>query len=97
MSQTLVLKLSDDVYTQIQRQAAGTGTSPDQWLAAALERQYHALRPTSDTISSPERQAARQRFEQHFGEVDVPAAVGADNEQIDQELTRAYADNHEVA
>ena len=33
MSQTLILELSDEVYTTIQRQAESAGTSPAHWLA----------------------------------------------------------------
>lgn len=40
MSQTLILELSDAVYTIIQRQAQAAGTSPEHWLANTLERQY---------------------------------------------------------
>ena len=87
MSQTLILELSDEVYTTIQGQAESAGTSPAHWLATALEQQYgprHAWH------------AARVRFEQHFGEVDVPDATGADNEQIDADLAREYSDTHEA-
>ena len=38
-----------------------------------------------------EMQAARERFERHFGEVDLGYATGADNEQIDADLAREYA------
>lgn len=41
-----------------------------------------------------EKQAARQRFERHFGEVDLGYATGVDNEQIDADLARAYAARH---
>ena len=40
MSQTLILELSDAVYTIIQRQAEAAGTTPAHWLAKTLERQY---------------------------------------------------------
>ncbi|HBI43686.1 MAG TPA: hypothetical protein DDY78_12675 [Planctomycetales bacterium] len=42
-----------------------------------------------------EKNAARDRFERHFGEVNLGRATGADNEGIDADLARAYADNHE--
>ena len=41
-----------------------------------------------------EKQAARERFERHFGEVDLGYATGVDNEQIDADLARAYAARH---
>ena len=37
---------------------------------------------------------ARERFERHFGEVDLGYATGVDNEQIDADLARAYAARH---
>ncbi len=53
MSQTLILELSDEVYTTIRRQAESAGTSPAHWLATTLEQQYgprhawqSALQPT---------------------------------------------------
>jgi hypothetical protein len=99
MSQTLILELSDEVYTIIQRQAEGAGTSPAHWLARTLEQQYGRLPapPSAEARRTPaEQQAARERFERHFGAVDLAAATGADNEQIDADLAREYADTHEA-
>jgi hypothetical protein len=98
MSQTLILELSDEVYTTIQRQAASAGTSPAHWLATTLEQQYgprHAWQSARQPRTAAEQHAARVRFEQHFGEVDFPDAIGADNEQIDADLAREYGDTHE--
>ena len=98
MSQTLILELSDAVYTIIQRQTEAAGTSPAHWLAKTLERQYS---PSGTEQSAgarriaAEQQAARERFEWHFGAVDRADAIGADNEQIDADLAREYTDTHE--
>lgn len=43
-----------------------------------------------------EKQAARERFERHFGEVDLGYTTGVDNEQIDADLAREYAATHEA-
>ena len=99
MSQTLILELSDEVYTIIQRQADSAGTSPAHWLATLLEQQYgprHAWQDARWPHTAAEQHAARVRFEQHFGEVDIPEATGADNEQIDADLAREYSDTHEA-
>ena len=99
MSQTLTLELSDAVYTAIQRQAESAGTSPAHWLATTLEQQYgprHAWQNARQPRTVAEQHAARVRFEQHFGEVNVPDATGADNEQIDADLAREYSDTHEA-
>ena len=99
MSQTLILELSDEVYTTIQRQAASAGTSPAHWLATTLEQQYgprHAGQSARRPRTAAEQHAARVRFEQHFGAVNLPDATGADNEQIDADLAREYSDTHEA-
>ena len=99
MSQTLILELSDEVYTTIQRQAEGAGTSLAHWLATTLEQQYgrsHAWHSALQQRTAAEQQAARARFEQHFGEVDFSDATEADNDQIDADLAREYADTHEA-
>jgi hypothetical protein len=99
MSQTLILELSDEVYTTIQRQAESAGTSPAHWLATTLEQQYgprHAGQSAQRPRTAAEQHAARVRFEQHFGEVDLPDAVGADNAQIDADLAREYSDTHKA-
>ena len=98
MSQTLTLELSDEVYTVIQRQAEAAGTSPAQWAATTLERQYsrgNDWQVVRARRTEEENQAARERFERHFGEVDLGYATGVDNEQIDADLAREYADIHE--
>ena len=97
MSQTLILELSDELYTIIQRQAEAAGTSPAHWLAKTLERQYgppQTWQSERTHRTAAEQQAARKRFERHFGEVDLADAIGADNEQIDADLAKEYADSH---
>ncbi|MDH3603343.1 MAG: hypothetical protein OEU26_27340 [Candidatus Tectomicrobia bacterium] len=93
MSQTLILELSDEIYTIIQRQAEAAGTPPAHWLAQSLEHQYghshtrHGGGGAQHTAA--EQQAARERFERHFGAVDLADATGANNEQIDADLASA--------
>ena len=99
MRQTLILELSDEVYTTIQRQAASAGTSPARWLATTLEQQYGWSQVWHSALqqrTATEQQAARARFEHHFGEVDLSDTTRADNEQIDADLAREYADTHEA-
>lgn len=99
MGQTLTLKLSDETYTLIRRRAEAAGTSPARWLASALEEQYargRASQGGGETRPGADKQAARQRFERHFGEVDVDDATGADNARIDADLAQQYAEAHEA-
>ena len=98
MSQTLTLELSDEVYTAIRHQAETAGTSPAHWIATTLERQYGNVREWQGARTQrtdEEKQAARERFERHFGEVDLGYATGVDNEQIDADLAREYDNTHE--
>jgi predicted transcriptional regulator len=98
MSQILTVELNDEVYAVIQSQAKAAGTSPAHWIATTLEQQYSRLRDwqlVRAQRTEAEKQAARERFERHFGEVDLGYAAGVDNEQIDADLAREYADTHE--
>lgn len=52
-------------------------------------------RGTRAQRTDAEKQVARERFERHFGEVDLGYATGVDNEQIDADLAREYAATHE--
>ena len=99
MSQRLIIELSDEVYTMIQRQAEEAGASPADWLANALERQYGGGRAWQRGLtqrSAPEQHIARERVERHVGELDLSHATGADHEPIDADLAREYADTHEA-
>ena len=98
MSQPLILELSDEVYTEIRRQAETAGSSPAHWIAATVSRHYGNVRKRPGVRpqrTKAEQQAARERFERHFGEVDLRYATGVDNEQFDADLAREYAAAHE--
>jgi hypothetical protein len=98
MSQTLTVKLSDELYTALQRHAEASGTSPADLAARTLEQHYgprgHS-RPNGGPQTEAEKQKARERFERHFGGVNLGYATGTDNEEMDADLAREYADNHE--
>jgi putative hemolysin len=94
MSQSLTVELSDTAFAALEREAIIAKTSPAGVAAALLEQQY---RHRWSAPSESERQAARQRFERHFGEIDLGHATGADNEAIDADLGREYASTHEGA
>ncbi|MBC6423075.1 MAG: hypothetical protein GDA43_07820 [Hormoscilla sp. SP5CHS1] len=99
MSQTLVLHLSDEAYTLIQQQAEAANLSPSQlavtWVSQLAVRQVEQHRLNLNLgRSEAEKQAARERFESHFGEIDLGYPTEADNESIDADIAREYADNH---
>jgi hypothetical protein len=93
MSRTLTVQLSEEVYAALGRRAEATGTSPAELAAASLESQFHSCSPCQEG----QRQAARERFERRFGAVDLGYPTGADNESIDADLAKGYADAHERA
>ncbi|MDA1054599.1 MAG: hypothetical protein O3C40_29560 [Planctomycetota bacterium] len=53
--------------------------------------------PVCTTRDEAGSRDARQRFERHFGAVDLGYSTGADNPAIDADLARAYADEHKDA
>ena len=91
MSQTLVVQLSEEAYAALRREAESAGTSPADMAAAMVERQVGG----GPFHSAANSQAARERFERHFGEIDLGHPTGADNETVDADLARETADSHE--
>lgn len=98
MSHSLTVQLSDAVYAALQQQAQSFSQSPAEAAAAALEQHFSALEGASRNgrlMSEADRPAARQRFERHFGAVNLGHATEIDSESIDADLARSYADTHE--
>jgi predicted transcriptional regulator len=98
MSHSLTIELSDAVYAALQRHAQSSAQSPAEAAAAALEQHFgtsEGAPKNGRRMSETDKQAARQRFERHFGAINLGYATGADNEGIDADLARAYADTHE--
>jgi hypothetical protein len=93
MSHSLTIQLTDEAFFRLQLQAKAAGTSPAEVVAASLERPCDARRPVR---TDAEREAARQRFERHFGELDPGYPTGADNDGIDADLVAEYCDTHEA-
>jgi hypothetical protein len=91
VSQSLAVELSDEVYAAIQRQAVAAGTSPAHLAAASLAQRFGE---TGLVRTAAEQEAARRRFEYHIGEVDLGYPTGADNEGIDADLGKEFADTH---
>ena len=90
MSQSLSLELSDEAYAALRRQAQAGGTSPAELAVAALERQ---LKVSGSPQTETNRQAARERFERHFGEINLGYTTGVDNIEtvFVDESTHRYA------
>ena len=93
MNQILTLELSEQVFAAIQRQAETIGISPERLAATFLERQFtQAFRLL---LSEAEKDAARARFERHFGALKLDNSMSLDNESIDADLVREYTSTHE--
>ncbi len=95
VSRILTLELRDEVFDTLERQAEVVGTSVAALVARSLERRYGPT-PRAERTEA-EKQAARERFRRHAGAVNLGYATGADNESIDADLAREYADTHEEA
>lgn len=93
MSQPLTLELSEQAFKAIQQQAADAGVPPARLAATLIEQRLLNNSALSD--DSPEAEAARERFESHFGTLSVEGGTSINNEDIDADLLREYADNHE--
>lgn len=93
MSQILTLELSEQVFAAIQLQAQAIGISPAQLAATLLERQF--TQAFKLLLTEAERNAARARFERHFGMLEIGSSTDLDNESIDADLAREYASIHE--
>ena len=96
MSQTLTVKIEDQAYEAIRKQAEADGASPEQIASAALNQNFNGKHKRVDTRSEAEKDAANERFESLFGSVDLGHPIGIDNEQIDADLAREYGDPHEA-
>lgn len=92
MSLTLTLELSPTAIATLERFAAGTGMTIPELVAVVVEGRYGG---PPDFRTEEEKEAARGRFRRHFGAVSAPVPPGDHNENIDAEIAREYANNHE--
>lgn len=89
MSQQLTLELSDEVYADLQQRANAVGLSIAEWIVTVLNHQDNDVNRVLPSASQLEK--ARQRFRNHAGAIDLGYATGIDNENIDADLAKAYA------
>lgn len=92
MSQQLTLEISDEVYADLQRKANAVGVSITEWIVTVLSRQGETVARV--TLSSEQQEQARQKFKSHAGAISLGYATGSDNQAIDADLARAYADEY---
>src|SRR5438552_3856572 len=85
---TRTLKLPEPVYEALQAAARAEGLTPADWLAAQL------LQPATENggiLTEANATDADAWLEECI--VTAPQAVGAQNERIDADLARAYAEH----
>jgi hypothetical protein len=92
MSQQLTLEISDEVYADLQRKASAVGISITEWIVTVLSRQGAVA--SRVVLSSEQQERARQKFKSHAGAISLGYATGIDNEAIDADLAKAYADEY---
>ena len=100
MNHPLTIELSESAYAALEVHARAAAQSPADLAAATLEQRFGAseeLRTREQPTTEAEKKAACERFERHFGAVNLGYATGADNDAIDADLARAYADSHEAS
>jgi predicted transcriptional regulator len=97
MSHAVTIHLNDAVYTQLQLHASAQAKSPAEVVFDAVEKVLSTAPKKRDraNMTAEERAAARARFERHIGAADLGYPTGVDNESIDADLAREYADTHD--
>ena len=89
MSHQVTVELSDSAFAALEVEANAVAQPVAQVAAAALEQRFQGKE--GRTNSDAEEQTARERFERHFGAVNLGRPTGADNESIDADLAGEYS------
>ena len=93
MSQQLTLELSDEIYADLQQRANAAGLTISEWIVVALSTQSNSVARALHSVTKQEE--ARQRFRNHAGAVNLGYVTGTDNESIDIDLAKAYANEYD--
>jgi hypothetical protein len=94
MSQVLPIEIHDELYAAIELQALRLGTTPATLAAETLAARFETSSLSLDANpSTPEQthETSRQRFEDHFGSVNLGAPTNMNNDAIDADLAREYS------
>ena len=91
MRQVITLELSDTDYAELRHRAELAGTTITEWAIASLKEHKQPIKPK--LLNEIEKASARQRFRRHAGIISLGYATGADNESIDADLAKAYAND----
>lgn len=93
---TLTLELPDEVYEEVMRTARESQLPATQVAAARVAAGFPVRKPRS-ILTPDEREAAHKRLRQYAGAASSGDMDSANNERIDADLAREYANNHEDA
>ncbi|WP_238845715.1 hypothetical protein [Nostoc edaphicum] len=74
----------------MQQQAEDVGVYLAEFVATSIEQQYAFVR-RENSQPETEKEAVRQRFRSHAGNINLGYATGVDNESIDADLVKAYS------
>jgi hypothetical protein len=98
--------LTEQEQQTLQAIAQQSGTTQEELLRKAVQRLIAEFQspPAVPSLQSKRRpqssevakQRARERFERHFGALNLGYATGVENEQIDADLAQAYAASNEA-
>jgi hypothetical protein len=91
MSQTITITLPDEIYQPLVEAALKQGRTPEELAAEKLARTLPKHKP----MNTETAREAEERFARWIGSVSLGYPTGADNESIDADLAREYANTHE--
>ena len=84
MDHKLTVTVPEEVYQPLLEEALKRGRMPEE----------EAFFETSTLGAAPQRRAKAGALRELFGSVDLGHPMGIDNESIDADLAREYADTH---
>jgi hypothetical protein len=90
MSKTIVLEISDEVYSSVQKKVKQRGSSTETFV---LESIVKNLSEGNNRKNSRSREGALENLMRFAGAVNSGDANSADNDQIDTDLASEYSRN----
>jgi hypothetical protein len=91
---TLTLELPDEVYEILERTAKAGSLPPADWIAERVPTLFAGRKPRP-VLTPEEHEIALSHLRRHAGAVNSGDPDSANNERIDEDLTREYGSTHE--
>jgi len=95
MAHSLTLEVPDDLFQPILQQAREAGKTPEEWALARLRQQLPLNEEEQCDVSHEDRTASIAELVKLAGSADLGYPTGVENEQIDADLSKEYAETHE--